>query len=192
MNLKEFDDALAAAMNFFPGIEIKREQKECLKSLAVERKDVLGVLPTGFGKSLIYQLLPKVFASYWLAKTGKRKIYQVLVVSPLELIRKQQVQMLKAKGIFAETIEELNSSDSHKDKEILFGSAECWLSDTWRKQLSSGSLSEAEFLVVDEVHTVESWYKQRLYLLLSPSLCPNLKMFCQVAFTTFTFLGERQ
>ena len=31
MNLKEFDDALAAAMNFFPGIEIKREQKECLK-----------------------------------------------------------------------------------------------------------------------------------------------------------------
>ena len=111
MNLKEFDDALAAAMNFFPGIEIKREQKECLKSLAVERKDVLGVLPTGFGKSLM--LL----------------------------------------------------------------SAECWLSDTWRKQLSSGSLSEAEFLVVDEVHTVESWYKQRLYLLLSPSLCPNLKMF---------------
>jgi superfamily II DNA helicase RecQ len=51
--------------------------------------DVLGILPTGFGKILIYQLLPKVFASYWFAKTGEKKTCNVIVVSPLELIRKQ-------------------------------------------------------------------------------------------------------
>ena len=35
--------------------------------------------------------------------------------------------------------------DSHEDKEILFGSAECWLSDNWRRQLTFGSLKDAEF-----------------------------------------------
>lgn len=157
MNDMEFENSLAESMKFFPGLKLKDEQKMCRKSIAVERNDVLGILPTGFGKSLIYQLLPKVFASYWFAKTGERKTCNVIVVSPLELIRKQQAERLKLRGISAATLEELNSSDNHEDKEILFGSAECWLSDSWRKQLTSGSLSGAEFLVVDEVHTVDTW-----------------------------------
>lgn len=139
MNIKEFEDVLAWVSGFlgrscsinaiFPGIELKHEQKACLKSLAVERKDVLGILPTEFGKSLIYHLLPKVFSNYWLPKTDERKTCKVIVVSPLEIIRKQQVERLKSSGIAAATLEELNSSDNHRDKEILFGSAECWLSD---------------------------------------------------------------
>ena len=36
------------------GIVLKREQKEAVANL-MERKDVLAVLPTGFGKSLFYQ-----------------------------------------------------------------------------------------------------------------------------------------
>ena len=99
--------------------------------------DVLGILPTGFGKILIYQLLPKVFASNWFGKTGEKKTCNVIVVSPLELIRKQQAERLKLRGISAATLEELKSSDNHENKEIQFGSAECWLSDSWRKQLTS-------------------------------------------------------
>ena len=119
MNGKAFEDALAASLISFPTIELKREQKTCLEILAVQQKDVLAILPTGFGKSLIYQLLPKVISSYFL--------------------------------------EELDSSSDCKGKEILFRSAEIWLSNSWRKQLTSGSLSDVEFLVVDEVHTVETW-----------------------------------
>ena len=55
---------------------------------------------------------------------------------------------MKLKGIAAAILEELDSSDNHEHKEILFGSAECWLSDPWRKQLTSGFLSNVEFLVV--------------------------------------------
>ena len=74
MNTKEFKEALEGALKFYPGIEIKDEQKQCLESLAIDRKDVLGVLPTGYGKSLIYQLLPKLLSEFWFNKTGVRKI----------------------------------------------------------------------------------------------------------------------
>ncbi|CAB1415775.1 unnamed protein product [Pleuronectes platessa] len=38
---------------------LKEEQRNAIKAL-VDRKDVFAVLPTGFGKSLIYQLAPMV------------------------------------------------------------------------------------------------------------------------------------
>ena len=52
-----FDDArFGDALCLFPNIsDIKEKQKKCL-NLLLKRKDVLGLLPTGFGKSLIYQL----------------------------------------------------------------------------------------------------------------------------------------
>ena len=44
------------------GLEVlKREQLQAVESVVLKRKDVLAVLPTGFGKSLIYQVLARVF-----------------------------------------------------------------------------------------------------------------------------------
>ena len=42
---------------------LKKEQYEYIKSI-LNRKDVLSVLPTGYGKSLIFQFLPDVFHWY--------------------------------------------------------------------------------------------------------------------------------
>ena len=44
----------------FSDITLKEKQYEVLKLLEVEEKDVLAVLPTGYGKSLIDYLLPPV------------------------------------------------------------------------------------------------------------------------------------
>ena len=44
----------------FSDITLKEKQYEILKLLVVEEKDVLAVLPTDYGKSLIYCLLPPV------------------------------------------------------------------------------------------------------------------------------------
>ena len=44
----------------FSDITLKEKQYEVLKLLVVEEKDVLAVLPTGYGKSSIYYLLPPV------------------------------------------------------------------------------------------------------------------------------------
>ena len=49
-----FDDVVREAFRLFPNVpEIKEKQKKCL-NLLLERKDVLRLLPTRLGKSLIY------------------------------------------------------------------------------------------------------------------------------------------
>ena len=159
MDKKDFKEALEGAMKFFPGIQLKKEQELCLESLAVERKDVLGVLPIGYGKSLIYQLLPKFLSQFFLNTTVVREAGTVLVVSPLEMIRKQQVERLNSSGIKAVLLEDLDPKCENlgEEIEVAFGSAEQWLSDAWRQPLKDGVFKGAEFRVVDEVHTVETW-----------------------------------
>ena len=56
----EFSTALAEALRYFKYGSLKVEQIECLRRVICLREDVLAVLPMGFGKSLIYQIIPKV------------------------------------------------------------------------------------------------------------------------------------
>ena len=54
MHSCSFDDAVREAFRLFPNVpEIKEKQKKCL-NLLLKRKDVLGLLPSKKGKSLIY------------------------------------------------------------------------------------------------------------------------------------------
>ena len=48
------------ALSDFPNVEVKREEeRNCLKHV-VGRIDVFAISPTGFGKSLIFQLFPQI------------------------------------------------------------------------------------------------------------------------------------
>ena len=76
MDTEEFKKALEGALKFFPGIQIKPEQELCLESLVVKRKDVLGVLPTGYGKSLIYQLLQNSCPNIAFSRPEQKRRYQ--------------------------------------------------------------------------------------------------------------------
>ena len=83
-------------------------------------------------------------------------------VSPLDYIRKQQVSFIEKIdcGICAAAIGEWIQGDSEIENrkfDIMFGSAEQWLSDRWRKALQFGALHQTKVLVVDEVHTVATW-----------------------------------
>ena len=56
----EFELATNTALSDFPNVEGKREeQRNCLKHV-VGRIDVFAISPTGFGKSLIFQLFPRI------------------------------------------------------------------------------------------------------------------------------------
>ena len=74
--------------------ELKQNQIKCLELLS-SGKDVLAVLPTGYGKSIIYAILPKVWD--FLEEIRTNSI--VIVISPLVSLMKDQVQNIGKYGI---------------------------------------------------------------------------------------------
>ena len=67
------------------GVKLKKEQEQAVLTL-IEKKDVFAILPTGFGKSLIYQ-------SYCVAKNAIDSVMPaVIVVVPLRSIAEEQVR----------------------------------------------------------------------------------------------------
>ena len=55
----EFLSALNASLESFVQKALKDEQIECIHRIVYHGRDVLAVLPTGLGKSAIYQLISK-------------------------------------------------------------------------------------------------------------------------------------
>ncbi len=80
-----------------PGIcQLKpTEQEECLVHI-LNGDDVVALLPTGFGKSLIYQLLPIVSEKLGRPKSGKAII---VIVSPLVALMDDQVKEAAKLGL---------------------------------------------------------------------------------------------
>ena len=158
----QFSKALAESLAGFSFKSLKPEQRECIRRLICVKEDVLVILPTGFGKSIIYQLLPKVLEHLHKDETGAVQ-FVVIVVSPLDYIRQQQVSNLTKSncGVTAAAIGESEEKDqgiSEGKFNVVYGSAEQWLSERWKKCLQFGGLHKAKVLVVDEVHTVETWW----------------------------------
>ena len=90
-------------------VVLKAEQATCIKCI-YEGKDVFLWLPTGFGKSLCYEVLPFVFDD----KLGKDNSV-VIVVSPLISLMVDQVQSLRRRSVRPAIM----SSGSKVDKEFL-------------------------------------------------------------------------
>ena len=56
------DDIIEEVKQHFNiNFDLKEEQLQCLQAL-VEWSDVLGILPTGYGKSLIFQMAPFIIS----------------------------------------------------------------------------------------------------------------------------------
>ena len=90
----ELLSALNASLESFVLKTLKDEQIECIGRFGCHGRDVLAVLPTGFGKSAIYQLIPKVLFHMGRTANATSKT-TVAVVSPLNYIRKEQVASIK-------------------------------------------------------------------------------------------------
>ena len=88
-----FEAALQKALNFLSergfNRELRQEQKSAVKQLFTGG-DLLAVLPTGFGKSLIFQLLALV-----------NDDHVVLVICPLKSIVNDQIKKASSMGISA-------------------------------------------------------------------------------------------
>ena len=76
--------------------ELKDKQAEILHKLYVG-KDCIGILPTGYGKSLIFQMLP----FFLQRKFGLAEPKLVLVMCPLNSLMEDQCLSLRERGIKA-------------------------------------------------------------------------------------------
>jgi len=130
--------------------EFRPLQEEIIFSIA-NGKDTLGLMPTGGGKSLTFQVPA-------LARPGI-----CIVISPLIALMKDQVQDLQALGIKAEA---LYSGLSHHEMELklskciygdvkfLYVSPERLRSESFRNKVA---LMPVNLIAVDESHCISQW-----------------------------------
>ena len=140
---------------FGTSINVKTKQIQALDSI-LRGKDTLCILPTGFGKSLIYQMIPAAFS-----KMHNVEKPIVVILSPLLSLISDQVKSSKtlpeSLGVKAAALDlKIYSQISSGDYNLLFGTPESFLNVTkWRDMLASEYFAEKTVcIVVDEVHKV--------------------------------------
>ena len=136
-------------------IVLKPEQESAVRALLADR-DVLAVLPTGYGKSLIYQMFVRV-KNYELNSNAA-----ILVISPLKSIIKDQLQEMELLGYPAKHLAHLSNDDIRRcNFKIVFATAEKSKRSPFRAMLMDSKSPKLHrnisAIVVDESHTVETW-----------------------------------
>ena len=94
------DKSKAEVIGKFDGVsEISAEQREGIVNYE-QRKDILAVLPTGQGKSLLFQLLPGIcLALNTMGYTSYPKKAIILVICPLNALSECHMKESRQKSI---------------------------------------------------------------------------------------------
>ena len=133
------------------GFEDFRPGQEAVLTPLLEGQSVLGVLPTGGGKSLCYQL-PAVLADGF-----------VLVVSPLIALMQDQVEALQAQSVAAtfinstlrgHEVEQRWTNAEHGQYDLVYVAPERLSTDMFEAR--AGRL-DVSLVAVDEAHCVSEW-----------------------------------
>lgn len=139
---------------YFPNIPDFREVQEPTIDALLNGENVLCLMPTGGGKSLIYQI-----AGMAMEKT-------TVVISPLVALMSQQCTQLASKGIAAVNFSGLDyrkqfqviSAMAHgKFPRFIFTSPERMSNDGYLEYVLRMRNSDIGLVVVDEVHCVSQW-----------------------------------
>ena len=133
------------------GFDKIRAGQEKMVEAVMSGHDLLGVMPTGSGKSGVY-ILP-CLANRW----------RGLIFSPLIALQGDQVQKLVDRGVTAAAINSNYSADSNQNTlsawcrgelQFLFVAPEQLARDMFRSTLLA---YRQDLVVVDEVHTAAAW-----------------------------------
>ena len=148
-------DALGRALARFGHASLRAGQSELIADIFAG-KPVIGVMPTGAGKSLCYQLPAVVF--------GERGGI-TLVVSPLIALMKDQVDALTARGISAVALTSAAGADEQRDMldgiragmyTIVYVAPERFRSPRFVEAIRSLGPRLA-LLAIDEAHCISEW-----------------------------------
>ena len=150
-----------------PKLELKREQYDAIRAICFERKDALAVLPTGFGKSLIYQILPGIFDYVQSGCEAGRHDSVVLVVSPLSALMRDQLKKLEAflnvcilqSAVEDEGEQKVTIPKNVNKCSLVFAHPEVFVNDkSVAKMLKRKEFNRrVQAIVVDEAHLTQQW-----------------------------------
>lgn len=152
-------------------------QKEIIESI-VNKKDTLGILPTGSGKSLCYQM-----PTYMKGKP-------TLIISPLISLMDDQVMQLKAQGEKFVTSIHSGMDENEKQQNInsLHKSRFVFLSPEFILQTQNFKLIrniDFGLIVLDEAHCLSEWgYDFRPHYALIGEITSHYKNASILALTT--------
>ena len=165
LKMDNFESAVSFALQHLDSHDIilKPEQKEAVK-MVWEGNDVFVLLPTGFGKSIIYEVLPFIF-DYKLDRVdGAIRSLVIVVIS----LMADQVASLRRRGTRAAMISSkcatLDKSLLATEKDLytssfLFGSPEALITSKWRDAMDCRDVAQRIIaVVIDEAHCVSKWY----------------------------------
>ena len=152
--------AIRDSMSLVGVEELKKEQSQAIRSF-VSGRDVFVALPTGYGKSYCYALLPLVFDC--LRATTHKSI--VICVSPLTALMADQRGKFTTKRIVAEFVGELQQDIDAMENvrtgqcQLVYISPESILRNPqWREILLTSVYKENLVgLVIDEAHCITKW-----------------------------------
>ncbi|WEV68020.1 DNA helicase RecQ [Bifidobacterium sp. ESL0769] len=142
--------ALAALKQYF-GYDSFREGQEDLVNAILAGHDVLGVMPTGAGKSICYQVPATMLPGL------------TIVISPLISLMRDQVDALNDAGIKAAFINTTQESDEQSmvfaqarqgDVKMLYVAPERLETERFRNFAAQVEIS---LITVDEAHCVSQW-----------------------------------
>ncbi|XP_045167567.2 ATP-dependent DNA helicase RecQ-like [Mercenaria mercenaria] len=124
-----------------------KELQEKAITVLISGKDCICSLPTGYGKSLIYELLP--FIDHGCL---------VIVIAPLNAIIKQQVQKLCGMAMCFSGVNDISRLKSGEISYVFSHPEEILQSRELNDAFTSDRLNTRKiYLVVDEAHCIHQW-----------------------------------
>jgi ATP-dependent DNA helicase RecQ len=139
-----------------PDASFRDGQWQSIQGL-LERKRILVVQRTGWGKSIVYFLATKLLRDQGAGPT--------LLISPLLSLMRNQLEAAERIGITARTINSSNTDDWDRVKEdlqqdrvdVLLISPERLANDAFRQDVLADIANRVGLFVVDEAHCISDW-----------------------------------
>lgn len=145
-------DALREALRAYFGFDGLRPGQEAALRPVIEGRDALVVMPTGAGKSLVYQLAALL-----------RPDGVTVVVSPLIALMKDQVDALRQRGVSAAYVNSSQAQSEQRevlgrlrqgDLTLVYAAPERLRVPSFQRALREANVT---LLAVDEAHCVSQW-----------------------------------
>ena len=157
--VKKFNDA----QNYKNELKLKREQEMAVQELLAGHH-VLAVLPTGYGKSMIFTMF--LLATEEIRRLSATQGSSVLIISPLRSIIEDQITEMRSLEFSAvELSSDINVEQVvHSPPQFIYASAESVIEKAFLdglKNSRSAIHQSLSLIVVDESHTIETWTGKR-------------------------------